>query len=153
MSGSVWILLRLLSVEIFHIDKPDPSSPPPGHIIESSWQMANFTSQWRVLERIQMTGADTATGGYLVSRYLVTHSSYLPPPCQTCQLGPTISPNITKLWLHSLNFTVLQPLTKMGSNNYIVGIYLPPNILACGKLVSDDPKLEPAYHYRSSSGI
>ena len=120
MSGSVWILLRLLSVEIFHIDKPDPSSPPPGHIIESSWQMANFTSQWRVLERIQMTGADTATGGYLVSRYLVTHSSYLPPPCQTCQLGPAISPNITKLWLHSLNFTVLQPLTKMGSNNYIV---------------------------------
>ena len=68
MSGSVWILLRLLSVEIFHIDKPDPSSPPPGHIIESSWQMANFTSQWRVLERIQMTGADTATGGYLQYR-------------------------------------------------------------------------------------
>ena len=126
MSGSVWILLRLLSVEIFHIDKPDPSSPPPpGHIIESSWQMANFTSQWRVLERIQMTGADTATGGYLVSRYLVTHSSYLPPPCQTCQLGPAISPNITKLWLHSLNFTVLQPLTKMGSNNYIVSGYRP----------------------------
>ena len=91
-----------------------------------------------------MTGADTATGGYLVSRYLVTHSSYLPPPCQTCQLVPAISPNITKLWLHSLNFTVLQPLTKMGSNNYIVGIYLPPNILACGKLVLDDPKLEPA---------
>ena len=47
---------------------------------------------------------------------------YLPPPCQTCQLGPAISPNITKLWLHSLNFTVLPPLAKMGSNNYIVGI-------------------------------
>ena len=43
MSGSVWILLRLLSVEIFHIDKPDPSSPPPPATL------LNHLGKWQIL--------------------------------------------------------------------------------------------------------
>ena len=59
MSGSVWILLRLLSVEIFHIDKPDPSSPPPPATLLNhlgKWQILLHNGEcWRGFRRLELT--------------------------------------------------------------------------------------------------
>ena len=77
MSGSVWILLRLLSVEIFHIDKPDPSSPPPPATLLNhlgKWQILLHNGEcWRGFRRLELTQR-------LVLRYLVTRSYLLSTP-------------------------------------------------------------------------